>query len=84
MRLWVLEMCVRRRGDDRRGGGGGGHGGGGSGGPREPLPFKQFLLKMVPDDVGPKQAQEMYDQYLTEHFGNQLRAKFEQEKGQKE
>jgi hypothetical protein len=48
------------------------------------LPFKQFLLKNVPDDVGPKQAQEMYDQYLTELFGSQLRAKFEQEKGQKE
>lgn len=72
-----------RRGDDRRGGGGGGHGDRGSG-QREPLPFKQFLLKNVPDDVGPKQAQEMYDQYLTELFGSQLRAKFEQEKGQKE
>jgi hypothetical protein len=80
-------LCLRRRGgDDRppRGEGGGGGGGGRDGPAAGPLPFKQFLLKMVPDDVSPKQAQDMYDQYLTQHFGNQLRAKFEQEKSQKE
>lgn len=75
-------MC--RRDERRGGGGGGGDGGGDRGAAAGPLPFKQFLLKMVPDDVSPKQAQDMYDQYLTQHFGNQLRAKFEQEKGQKE
>lgn len=70
-----------RRNDDRRGGGGGGSGGSG---PTGPMSFKQFLMERVPDDVGPKQAQDLYDQYLTQHFGNQLRAKFEQEKGIKE
>lgn len=78
-------MSFYRR-DERRGGGGGGGGrdGGGSAAASGPLPFKQFLLKMVPDDVSPKEAQDMYDDYLTKHFGDQLRAKFEQEKGQKE
>lgn len=65
-----------RRGDDRRGGGGGGSDSG-------PMTFKQFLVQKVGDDVSPQEAQELYDQYLTNHFGNQLRARFEQEKGQK-
>jgi hypothetical protein len=75
--------CACRREMERRGGGpgGGARGGAASSGP---LSFKQFLVTEVPDDVNPTQAQEMYDQYLTRHFGSQLRAKFEQEKGQKE
>jgi len=48
------------------------------------MTFKQFLVDKVGDDVSPKEAQDLYDQYLTQHFGNQLRAKFEQEKGLKE
>lgn len=47
------------------------------------MTFKQFLVQKVGDDVSPQEAQELYDQYLTNHFGNQLRARFEQEKGQK-
>ena len=46
----------------------------------EPKSFKRFLLENVPENVGPMEAQQLYEQYLTEHFGDQLRAKFEQEK----
>jgi hypothetical protein len=79
----LLVCCACRREAERRGGGPGGARGGA---PPSlgPLSFKQFLVTEVPDDVNPTQAQDMYDQYLTRHFGNQLRAKFEQEKGQKE
>jgi hypothetical protein len=34
----------------------------------------------VPEDVSPTEAQLLYEQYLTAHFGSQLRARFEQEK----
>lgn len=46
----------------------------------EPKTFKRFLLENVPDNVNPLEAQKLYEQYLTEHFGDQLRARFEQEK----
>lgn len=46
----------------------------------EPKNFKRFLLENVPDNVNPLEAQKLYEQYLTEHFGDQLRARFEQEK----
>lgn len=62
-----------RRGDER-GGGGGGPGAG------EPRSFKRFLMEDVPDSVSPVEAQALYEQYLTAHFGDQLRARFEQEK----
>lgn len=80
----LLVCCVCRREAERRGAGPGGGARGGAPGSTAPYSFKQFLVTEVPDDVNPTQAQEMYDQYLTRHFGNQLRAKFEQEKGQKE
>ncbi|KAF6250875.1 hypothetical protein COO60DRAFT_1629284 [Scenedesmus sp. NREL 46B-D3] len=60
-----------KRGDDR------GSGGGGS---MEPRSFKRFLMEDVPDNVSPAEAQVLYEQYLTAHFGDQLRARFEQEK----
>ena len=75
--LFPAVLC--RRAEERRGGGASG-----GSAPSGPMSFKQFLVERVPDDVGPKQAQDLYDQYLTQHFGNQLRAKFEQEKGLKE
>jgi hypothetical protein len=59
-----------RRGDERGGGGGG----------NEPRSFKRFLMEDVPDNVSPAEAQLLYEQYLTAHFGDQLRARFEQEK----
>ncbi|WIA09843.1 hypothetical protein OEZ85_010057 [Tetradesmus obliquus] len=62
-----------KRGDER-GGGGGGPGAG------EPRSFKRFLMEDVPDSVSPVEAQALYEQYLTAHFGDQLRARFEQEK----
>eukprot|EP00879_Flechtneria_rotunda_P006667 GHRR01007007.1.p1 GENE.GHRR01007007.1~~GHRR01007007.1.p1 ORF type:complete len:333 (+),score=154.33 GHRR01007007.1:449-1447(+) len=44
------------------------------------MSFKRFLLERVPDNVSPAEAQQLYDAYLTQHFGDGLRAKFEQEK----
>ncbi|KAF8055817.1 hypothetical protein HT031_006592 [Scenedesmus sp. PABB004] len=45
----------------------------------EPRSFKRFLMD-VPDSVSPAEAQALYEAYLTAHFGDQLRAKFEQDK----
>jgi hypothetical protein len=64
--------CWSARRGDERGGGGGGSG--------EPRSFKRFLVENVPDSVSPAEAQLLYEQYLTAHFGDQLRARFEQEK----
>lgn len=47
---------------------------------KEPKTFKRFLMEDVPDSVTPLEAQRLYEQYLTGHFGDQLRARFEQEK----
>jgi hypothetical protein len=62
-------VCRRRPAGGRSGAGGG-----------VPKTFKQFLLDEVPENVTPQEAQVLYEQYLTDHFGSQLRAKFEQEK----
>lgn len=62
-------VLSRRRGEERGGGAG-----------NEPRSFKKFLLEDVPDNVSPLEAQALYEQYLTAHFGDQLRAKFEQQK----
>eukprot|EP00878_Enallax_costatus_P003885 GHUV01004105.1.p1 GENE.GHUV01004105.1~~GHUV01004105.1.p1 ORF type:complete len:477 (+),score=158.20 GHUV01004105.1:186-1616(+) len=47
---------------------------------KEPKTFKRFLMEDVPDNVSPMEAQRLFEQYLTGHFGDQLRARFEQEK----
>jgi hypothetical protein len=52
--------------------------------PSGPKTFKQFMLEDVPDGVSPTHAKDLYEAYLTRHFGDQLRAKFETDKGQPE
>jgi hypothetical protein len=66
-----LPCCSSARRGDERGGGGGSN---------EPRSFKRFLVEDVPDNVSPAEAQLLYEQYLTAHFGDHLRARFEQEK----
>lgn len=66
------------RGGWRDGRRGGEHSGRDSG----PLSFKRFLLSEVPDDATPLQAQAMYEAYLAAHYGDSLRARFEQERTQ--
>ena len=48
--------------------------------PKEPLTFKQFLLREVDDDAQPEEAQARYQAYLTEFYGSRIRADFESKK----
>ena len=44
------------------------------------MTFKEFMLKRVPDDAPPEEAQRMYQEYMVEHYGSAIKADFEQNK----
>lgn len=45
------------------------------------MSFREFLLKQVEDDVSPEQAQQRYEEYLVQYYGDELKAMFQQKKG---